>query len=146
MLLWLQMSTWKPSSCPFSELTGELSDCKTRTTQTVSLSHHNHLYINEPQLLHTDTHTAPLTTPVVGASTHKLLVPLFFSLVCFSNSHLCLAVGHKVGLCWQEVLAVAVASGAMELVWLQHGTLRPLVSVGLPPAHRLSCDCVGTVR
>lgn len=76
-----------------------------------------------------------------------------------SHSHLCLAVGHKVGLCGEEVLAVAVASGSVELVGLQNGTLRPLVPVGLPPAHRLSpipalqpqphcmpsCDCVGTV-
>lgn len=56
----------------------------------------------------------------------------------FSHSHFCLAVGHKVGLRGKEVLAVAVASAAMELVWLQNGTLRPLVPVGLPPANRLS--------
>ncbi|KAG7226538.1 hypothetical protein INR49_003860, partial [Caranx melampygus] len=74
-------------------------------------------------------------------------------------SHFCLAVGHKVGLCGEEVLAVAVASAAVELVRLQHGTLGPLVPVGLPPAHCLSPvptlqplphpmpgrDCVGTV-
>ena len=76
-----------------------------------------------------------------------------------SHSHLCLAVGHKVGLCGEEVLAVALASGAVELVGLQNGTLRPLVPVRLPPAHGLSpipafqpkphCmpsrNCVGTV-
>lgn len=33
---------------------------------------------------------------------------------------------------------MAVASVAVELVGLQHGTLRPLVPVGLPPAHRFS--------
>lgn len=83
----------------------------------------------------------------------------FFFFFFFSHSHFCLAVGHKVGLCGEEVLAVAVASAAVELVRLQHGTLGPLVPVGLPPAHRLSpvptlqplphpmpgCDCVGTV-
>lgn len=81
-----------------------------------------------------------------------------FSLL--SHSHLCLAVGHKVGLCGEEVLAVAVASGAVKLVGLQHGTLRPLVPVGLPAAHCLSPipglkaqthrmprrNCVGTVH
>lgn len=55
-----------------------------------------------------------------------------------SHSHLCLAVGHKVRLCGEEVLTVAVASGAVKLVGLKHGALRPLVPVGLPPAHRLS--------
>lgn len=92
---------------------------------------------------------------------HMHPFPLFLSpSYPLSHSHLCLAVGHKVGLCGEEVLAVALASGAVELVRLQHGTLRPLVPVGLPPAHCLSpiptlqpqphCmpsrDGVGTVR
>lgn len=66
--------------------------------------------------------------------------PLFSPSHPHSHSHLCLAVGHKVGLCGKEVLAVALASGPVKLVRFQHGTLRPLVPVGLPPAH-----CLGPV-
>lgn len=128
----------------------------------MSLSHHIHQYTNEP---YKHTHrSAPLTTLGVGVSTRLIACATGLHASCppllLSHSHLCLAVGHKVGLCGEEVLAVAVASGAVELVGLQDGTLRPLVPVGLPPAHRLSPipalqtqphsvpsrDCVGTVR
>lgn len=134
----------------------------------MSLSHHT----NTPTSLNfTQTHTQICTfdhprswclhSEITCATTPHASFPHSFSPVLpLSHSHLCLAVGHKVGLCGEEVLAVAVASGAVELVWLQHGTLRPLVPVGLPPAHRLSPipapqpqphpmpgrDCVGTVR
>lgn len=86
--------------------------------------------------------------------------PVLLPFLRSSHGHFCFAVCHKVGLRWEEVLAVTVASAAVELVWLQDGTLRPFVAVGLPPANSLSsvpalqaqphcmasCDCVGTVR
>lgn len=82
-------------------------------------------------------------TPTPHASFHpdSPVFCLFFFLsplgLPFSHSHLCLAVGDEVGLRGQEVLAVAVAPAAVQLVGLQHGALRPLVAVRLPPSHRL---------
>lgn len=138
---------------------GELCLWSEKPTQTQ--------YTNEP---HTNTHVdlhlwtpQELTSPLRDYLCHHSTCILSHSLspcLPLSHSHLCLAVGHKVGLCGEEVLAVAVASGAVELVRLQHGTLRPLVPVGLSPAHRLSPvpalqpqphrmpsrNCVGTVR
>lgn len=62
----------------------------------------------------------------------------FSSVLSFSHGHFGFTVGDKVGLRGQVVLAVAVASAAVEGVWIQNGALRPLVAVVLPPAHRLS--------
>lgn len=97
----------------------------------------------------------------MSTGANPYFLPLFVLHFPFpSHSHFRFAVCHKVGLRWQEVLAVTVASAAVELVGLQDGALRPFVVVGLPPANGLcsvpalqaqphgvaGCNRVGTVR
>lgn len=117
----------KPLSC---DLIGEtLTNCSTILTGKLTSRTNTHI----------DPHV-PIKGVVVTAHDLSRVHPAhtLSSGLQFSHGHFCFTVGYEVGLRRQVVLAVAVASAAVEWIWIQNGTLRPFGPVGLPPTHRLS--------